>query len=148
MPVKGYQIDASLLDLNDVGEGSPPLTAGDGLIYDGVGFKTEPIPTSAGLNGLPDVVLTPTVGSPTPTTHERYEVLTYDETISKWVNETVPDAGMMAVSTGTFTGGEIQFGSGSPATVTTVTITAGEGFIVDNYTDPLRPVYKLSLIHI
>ena len=142
MPVKGYQIDASLLDLNDVGEGSPPLTAGDGLIYDGVGFKTEPIPTSAGLNGLPDVVLTPTVGSPTPTTHERYEVLTYDETISKWVNETVPDAGMMAVSTGTFTGGEVQFGSGSPATVTTVTITAGEGFIVDNYTDPLRPVYK------
>ena len=135
MPVKGFQVDVSLLDLNDVAEGSPPLTAGDGLIYTGAGFATTPIPTSAGIGGLPDVTIT---GSPAEIAENN--LLRYDSATEQWVNDPAPDAGLLANSTGLFDGGEIQFGSGSPTT-TTITVTAGNGIIVDNHTDPANPTF-------
>ena len=39
MSVKGFQIDAALGELNNVALGSPPLTSGDILLYDGAEFK-------------------------------------------------------------------------------------------------------------
>jgi hypothetical protein len=66
--------------------------------------------------------------------------LSYDNSTERWVNRTAPASGLLANSTGIFDGGEVQYGSGSPTT-TTVTITAGNGIIVDNYTDPANPTY-------
>ncbi len=49
------------------------------------------------------------------------------------------------ISTGLFTGGEISFGTltGSPGTTTKISISAGAGIVVDNYTDPQNPTYQL-----
>lgn len=142
MSVKGFQLDVSITDLNDVTEGSPPLTNGDALIYTGAAFTNKPTPILLGLDGLPDVTLTPD-GSPASLIHSEKELLSYDKTTERWIDRKIPDAGLLACSTGLMTGGEVQLGtlSGSPATTTLFTVTAGAGVIVDNYTDPGNPTY-------
>jgi hypothetical protein len=49
------------------------------------------------------------------------------------------------ISTGIFSGGEMSKGtlSGSPLTTTKISVSAGSGIIIDNYTDPLNPTYQL-----
>lgn len=49
------------------------------------------------------------------------------------------------ISTGTIYGGQMSFGTltGSPATTTKFSISAGFGLVIDNYTDPENPTYVL-----
>ena len=143
MSVKGFQVDINIEDLADVTiSGSPPLAIGDALIYTGAGFTNNPTPILLGLDGLPDVTLTPE-GSPGSLEHDEKELVSYDKTIEQWIDRKIPAAGLMAASSGLMTGGELQFGTltGSPATTTTITVAAGTGVVVDNYTDPQQPTY-------
>lgn len=50
-----------------------------------------------------------------------------------------------SVSTGLFSGGQLSFGtlSGSPLTTALISVSAGSGIIVNNYTDPENPTYTL-----
>jgi len=137
MSVKGFQIDASILALNDVVEGSPPLADNHVLVYNNSTQKWEnklsaSIPS---MDTLTDVTIT---GSPAEN-----ELLSYDTGTSQWINKTIPLAGTQALSTGSFDGGEIQFGtlSGSPLTTALFTVTAGSGIIVDSHTDPENPTF-------
>ena len=150
MTIKGFQTDISMLELNDVDiSGSPGLVTGDALIYNGSTQKFQHVPTPefSGINALPDVTLTPT-GS--PLTHAENELLSYDSGTDQWINKTPPVAGVGTLSTGSFEGGEISFGTpdgspllGSPQVSTTFTIAAGSGIVVDNYTDPENPTYNV-----
>jgi len=144
MSIKGFQTDISMLELNDVDvSGSPGLVTGDALIYNASTQKFQHVPTPefSGIDALADVTLTPIVGS--PLTHAENELLSYDTGTDQWINKTPPAAGVQALSTGSFDGGEIQFGtlSGSPLSTALFTVTAGSGIIVDNHTDPEHPVF-------
>ncbi len=153
MTIKGFQTEINIEELNNVDvSGSPAVSTGDALIFNSVTQKYEhtPTPIFTGLDALPDVTLTDH-GSPV-SVHLEKEILSYDAGINQWVDRLIPDAGLLACSTGLMTGGELQFGTldgtgggspiGSPlTTTTTITVTAGEGVIVDNYTDPTNPTY-------
>jgi hypothetical protein len=138
MSVKGFQIDASINDLKDITLGSPPLADNHVLVYNNTTKQWENQLSAAipSMDTLSDVTIT---GSPAAV--QNFGVLSYDQAAEQWKNYTAPDAGLLANSTGLFDGGEVQYGSGSP--ITTVTITAGSGIIVDNYTDPNSPTYTL-----
>ena len=153
MTIKGFQTEIDITELSDVDvSGSPGLSTGDALIFNTATqkFEHQPTPIFTGLDALPDVTLSGH-GSPV-ITHIEKELLSYNAGISQWVDRKIPEAGLLAASTGLLTGGELIFGTldgtggGSPVgspltTTTTVTVTAGSGVIVDSYTDPTDPTY-------
>ena len=152
MTIKGFQTEIKMGELSDVDvTGSPGLSTGDALIFNTATqkFEHQPTPIFTGLDALPDVTITKS-GSPLDVSEK--QILSYDTNANLWINRKIPDAGLLACSTGLMTGGELQFGTldgtggGSPVgspltTTTTVTITAGSGVVVNNYTDPLSPTY-------
>ena len=153
MTIKGFQTEILITELSDVDvSGSPGISTGDALIYNALTtkFEHQPTPIFTGLDALPDVTLSGH-GSPV-ITHIEKEILSYNADTSQWVDRRIPDAGLLACSTGLMTGGKLQIGTldgteggspvGSPLTTsTTITVTAGEGVIVNSYTDPTDPTY-------
>ena len=149
MTIKGFQTEIDITELSDVDvSGSPGLSTGDALIFNTATqkFEHQPTPIFTGLDALPDVTLSGH-GSPV-ITHIEKELLSYDAGISQWVDRKIPEAGLLAASTGLFSGGQLLVGTpngspltGSPPTTTLITVLAGEGIVVDNYTDPLNPTY-------
>ena len=148
MTIKGFQTEIGIEELSNTSiTGSPALDTGHALIYNSVTgiWENKATPIFAGLDALPDVTITKE-GSPLDVSEK--QILSYDTAANLWINRKIPDAGLLACSTGLMTGGELQFGPpngspllGSPQVSTTVTITAGEGVIVNNYTDPTDPTY-------
>ena len=149
MTIKGFQTEIKITELSDVDvSGSPGLSTGDALIFNTATqkFEQQPTPIFTGLGALPDVTLSGH-GSPV-VAHLEKELLSYNADINQWVDRRIPEAGLMAASTGLMEGGKLIFGTpngspltGSPPTTTLFTIEPGSGVVVDNYTDPQHPTY-------